>query len=389
MPEGNLIIIGSGLKCIVQFTLEAIAALERADKVFYCVADPATEGFIKEKNKSAVDLYQYYANGRLRYETYILMAEVIMEAVRAGQSVVGVFYGHAGNFVSPSRRAIAIAKSEGYSAKMLPGISAEDCLFADLLIDPSYPGAQTVEATDLLIRSRPILTSSHVIIYQVGVLGQLGFEFGGIKNDKFNHLVQRLLQEYGEGHPVINYKAAISPFSSPTIQRYIISELSNPEVQKTVDACSTFYIPPKALLPISDTATLVSLDKSGSVPLSPPLWWDPLNTSAPTLYGPKEAEVISNEGNHSPPEGYRRYSASPAMQKTVEQLVLDPNALEVYKRSPEVYTTSVHGLEPHEAKALASAKEGTIFSTMHEGLSDSGDTPTVVVVIVILGNHPP
>ena len=35
---------------------------------------------------------------------------------------------------------------------MLPGISAEDCLFADLGFDPAVRGCQTFEATDFLLR---------------------------------------------------------------------------------------------------------------------------------------------------------------------------------------------------------------------------------------------
>lgn len=95
----------------------------------------------------------------------------MVQSTRDGLHVVGFFYGHLGIFVHLSHRAIAIAKSEGYPAQMFPGISAEACLYADLGIDPSYPGAQTLEATDLLVRELVLITSGHVIIYQVGVVG--------------------------------------------------------------------------------------------------------------------------------------------------------------------------------------------------------------------------
>lgn len=99
--------------------------------------------------------------------------------LRKGQNVVGVFYGHPGVFVSPSHRSIAIARKEGYTAKMLPGISAEDCLFADLGIDPSIPGCLTYEATDMLIRNKPLNSSSHLILFQVGCVGITDFNFIG------------------------------------------------------------------------------------------------------------------------------------------------------------------------------------------------------------------
>ena len=99
--------------------------------------------------------------------------------VRKGQNVVGVFYGHPGVFVSPSHRSIEIARMEGFTAKMLPGISAEDCLFADLNIDPAIPGCLTYEATDLLVRKKPFVPSGHLIVYQVGCVGIPDFNFCG------------------------------------------------------------------------------------------------------------------------------------------------------------------------------------------------------------------
>jgi Tetrapyrrole (Corrin/Porphyrin) Methylases len=99
--------------------------------------------------------------------------------VRKGENVVGLFYGHPGVFVSPSHRSIDLAREEGYTATMLPGISAEDCLFADLGIDPSIPGCLTYEATDMLIRNKPLVPSSHLIVYQVGCIGITDFQFNG------------------------------------------------------------------------------------------------------------------------------------------------------------------------------------------------------------------
>jgi Tetrapyrrole (Corrin/Porphyrin) Methylases len=105
----------------------------------------------------------------------------MLRHVRKGENVVGVFYGHPGVFVSPSHRTIALARDEGHVATMLPAISAEDCLFADLDVDPSSAGCVTYEATDLLLSHRSLLPSSHLILYQVGVVGITDFNFNGFK----------------------------------------------------------------------------------------------------------------------------------------------------------------------------------------------------------------
>jgi hypothetical protein len=99
--------------------------------------------------------------------------------LRNGENVVGVFYGHPGVFVSPSHRTIDIARDEGYTVKMLPGISAEDCLFADLGIDSSTPGCLAYEATDMLLCKKPLIPSSHMVLYQVGCVGVADFNFKG------------------------------------------------------------------------------------------------------------------------------------------------------------------------------------------------------------------
>ena len=55
--------------------------------------------------------------------------------------------------------------------KMLPGISAEDYMFADLEFDPCVYGCMTCEATEFLLRNRSLNPSTHNIIWQVGSVG--------------------------------------------------------------------------------------------------------------------------------------------------------------------------------------------------------------------------
>ena len=54
---------------------------------------------------------------------------------------------------------------------MLPGISAEDCLFADLGVDPAEAGCQSYEATRFLERRPAIEPRAALILWQIGVVG--------------------------------------------------------------------------------------------------------------------------------------------------------------------------------------------------------------------------
>ena len=76
MP-GSLTIAGSGIASIAHMTFETIAHLKEADKVYYVVADPATEAFIQANASGPCrDLSGLYGADKSRYDTYVQMAEV-------------------------------------------------------------------------------------------------------------------------------------------------------------------------------------------------------------------------------------------------------------------------------------------------------------------------
>ena len=85
--KGSLVVIGSGIKSVGQFTLEAMSHIKCADKVLFCVADPTTEVFIKDMPSDAMDLYVFYANDKKRYDTYVQMAESCLFYARKGSKV--------------------------------------------------------------------------------------------------------------------------------------------------------------------------------------------------------------------------------------------------------------------------------------------------------------
>ncbi|XP_060068691.1 uncharacterized protein LOC132548816 [Ylistrum balloti] len=242
---GSLTIIGSGIKSVSHFTLESLSELKSANDVFFCVADPVTERFIKRLRPDALDLYVLYDDDKKRIVTYVQMAEFGLHQARKGRHVCMVFYGHGGVFVLPSQRALHIAKKEGIPTKMLAAVSTETCLFADLAVDPSIPGLQTLEATDFLIRNRPINTDFHVVIWQVGCVGDIGFRRKGYHNDHFNILIEKLQEIYGKDYEIIHYIPAHYPIASSKVRNVALCYLLNPEEMKQVTGVSTFYIPPK------------------------------------------------------------------------------------------------------------------------------------------------
>ena len=51
--RGSLVVVGTGIRVIEQTTPEALGAMQRADKLFYLVADPLSDAWVRELNPTA------------------------------------------------------------------------------------------------------------------------------------------------------------------------------------------------------------------------------------------------------------------------------------------------------------------------------------------------
>jgi uncharacterized protein YabN with tetrapyrrole methylase and pyrophosphatase domain len=241
MKKGSLIVIGTGIRTVGHLTMEAIAWMKMADKVLYVVGDPVAEAALRALNDGGAEsIATFYAEGKPRIQTYNEMVDRVLTCVREGLVTCLACYGHPGVFVYPSHEAIRRARSEGYEARMLPGISAEDCLFADLGVDPGIYGCQSFEATDFLLNNRVNDPRSSLVLWQIGVLGDATFKKYYYDLSAFSLLVERLQQIYPATHQVILYEAAVFPGCEPIIQPVPLHALS----PVGLSAGFTLYVPP-------------------------------------------------------------------------------------------------------------------------------------------------
>lgn len=240
MAQGSLTVVGTGIRAVGQVTLEAASWIEKADRVLYHVADPVTENWLKSLNAKHESLGRFYEPHKARIHTYKEMVAHILLHVRQDLNVCVVFYGHPGLFVWASHEAIRQARKEGYGARMLPGVSSTDCLFADLGIDPSISGCQFLEATDFLIRDRILEISGAVVLWQIGVVGDIGYNPEGVDVKKLELLREALERYYGPQHEVIIYEASPFVVCEPRLERIPLSKLA----ECNVTSLSTLFIPP-------------------------------------------------------------------------------------------------------------------------------------------------
>jgi len=252
--QGSLTVVGSGIKSVAHLTLEAQAHIKAADQVLVCAADAVTESYIRELNPRVEDLHVYYGQDRPRRETYRAMADRMKWYVHQGKTVVVVMYGHPGVFVNPTFMAIEELRALGHATQMLPGVSAEDCLIADLQVDPAAHGLQTYEATYFLTRRVVVDVHVPLVLWQVGLIADHGFSRAGFDGRHFDLLQDRLRQMYSDEHEVTVYEAAQHPLARPRVLVRPIGKLTHADLT----AISTLFIPPLcAPEPDTDTVRII------------------------------------------------------------------------------------------------------------------------------------
>jgi Tetrapyrrole (Corrin/Porphyrin) Methylases len=334
-PRGRLVVVGTGITAVAQMTLETVAHIRAADCVFYHATNGVTASQIRALNKNAVDLYQYYGEGKERRATYVEMAELMLRQVRRGETVVGAFHGHPGYFVSPARRALAIAELEGHETLLLAAVSSTDCMFSDLRVDPGVFGSQVMMANLVLRDDIIVSTSGHVVLLQVNAVGDSGFSFRGYRNATLGPFFEKLIQIYGEDQESIYYVAAIFPTFKSDIVARKLGEYRRPEIANRLSS-GILYLPPKGLA----LASLQAAQAFGGKGRRP--------------YGAFESGVISKLDTHVVSKEFIKREASGALYRAMLELGTNAAAQHAFKSSPAEFVKRFDDLSEGERIALIS-----------------------------------
>ena len=237
---GSLTVVGTGIDGGAHLTAEARAVIEAADEVLYVVAEPLTERLLERLNPRARSLGAlHYGDTKPRWETYDEITEALLASVRTGARVCAVFYGHPGILVDASHEAVAQARAEGFATRMLPAISALDCLFADLGLDPARSGLVSFEATALLLyRCQPDVAAT-LVLWQPEIVGELLGAPDG-RGSRLSLLVEYLCRFYPAEHETIVYKASPYSVAGPIVRRVQLGRLTDDQLPRA----SSLVLPP-------------------------------------------------------------------------------------------------------------------------------------------------
>jgi precorrin-6B methylase 1 len=255
MKKGSLTIVGCGIKFMSHLTIEAKAAIACADVLFYLVSEPAMRAWLHAQHPYSLSLASAYEKYPLRQQAYRDITRTLLQAVASEQHVCMVLEGHPVVFAKPALDAVIQASAAGYSTCILPGISAEDYLFAELQIDPGLVGCQSYEATDFLIHKRAFDGCSHLILWQVSVIGLLGNNPDHAHQHGTQILVDYLSHCYDLNHEVILFEGSQYPHMASRKQKIALRHLP----QANISRISTLYVPPARKAPCD----MVMLEKLG------------------------------------------------------------------------------------------------------------------------------
>ena len=244
LKKGSLVCVSTGMKLGAHISPISQSHIENADSVFAVMADGIMQKWVEGMNPNVFNMQQFYQKGKPRSDTYEEMMQAMLSEMRKGKNVVGAFYGHAGVFVTPSHKAIAIAKAEGYYAHMEPGISAEDCLFADCGINPGSLGCANYEATQLVYYQRNIDPTAYLILWQANIVGDRTLIKCATSKEYRQLLVDVLSEHYPLNHEVILYEAPTLAIDIPRIEYITLQNFVSAELK----GHTTLVLPPSKTL---------------------------------------------------------------------------------------------------------------------------------------------
>lgn len=343
---GRLVIAGTGITAVSHMTLETIGHIKAADIVFYHVTNGVAAAYIKKLNPNVVDLLQYFEEEQSRDITYIQIAELMLQKVRARRNVVGIFHGHPGFFVMAARRALTIAEMEGYETHLLPGISSADSLLADLRIDPGVGGLQIAKAGAVLRGEMALATAGNVVLLQIGSVGDNSCNFTGSRRAEIARLFERLTDIYGDQHEAVYYVAAVFPGHNPTIVPRTLAEYRDPSVLSAV-GFGSLYLPP---LGTTWQSTVFSQSLRDG-----------------RAYGELELDAIAKLDAHQERKDQQMTPASRPVLHAMEAIGTDPVAAAQYRLAPVQFLGGYPDLLPDEQEALLKRRPRDLLGVMQRG----------------------
>jgi uncharacterized protein YabN with tetrapyrrole methylase and pyrophosphatase domain len=255
-------IVGLGIVGTHQITREAEEVIRRSRHTFVVSSGYGICEYLETLCERVTDLSYLYEPGMDRLPTYQRMASEVVSAALVEAPVCLASYGHPWVYCYPTTLIHRAAPMLGLHVEVFAGVSAFDTLLVDLGTDVADSGIQMYEATDLLLRRRPLQSDVACVIWQPTVVGDPTCPSGPYAAQQFQPLQDYLLEFYPPEHQVKLVTSKTHPLLRSAVVPLMLGELAT--ALEGTPGVGTLYIPPLADRPVEDHDLLNVMVTSGS-----------------------------------------------------------------------------------------------------------------------------
>lgn len=255
-------IVGTGIVGTHQLTREAEEVIRRSNHTFVIASGYGITEYIESLCPRVTDLGYLYEPGMNRLPTYHRMAAAVVAAAQVEAPVCLATYGHPWVYCYPTTLISRTAPLLGLHVEVFAGISALDTLLVDLGTDIAGSGIQMYEATDLLLRRRPLQNDVACVIWQPTVAGDPTCPSGPYTAGQFQPLQGYLLRFYPGDHEVKLVTSKTYPLIRSSVQVLSLDHLA--VTLEGEPGVGTLYIPGLGARPVEDAELLNVMVTTGS-----------------------------------------------------------------------------------------------------------------------------
>jgi hypothetical protein len=255
----DVAIVGLGIIGVHQLTREAEETIRHCRHTFVADEGFGVVPYLKGICGTVTDLVPLYQRGKHRLDTYRQMAAQVINGALTTPPVCFATYGHPLVYCYPAVLIQRAAKVFNLRIDIFPGISALDALMVDLRLDDAIDGLQMYEATDLLVRRRPLQDDVPCIIWQADVVGEPTYKTRRTSMHRFLPLQNYLLEFYPPRHPITLVHSRTFPLQRSIVETHRMESLAL-ELGNGPQA-GTLYIPPVRRREIADHKLLERISR--------------------------------------------------------------------------------------------------------------------------------
>jgi len=257
----DIAVVGLGIVGTHQITREVEEVIRCCKRTFVIDSGYGITDYLKTVCPSVMSLASLYERGKSRLPTYRKMAAEVVSAALSEKPVCLAAYGHPWVYCYPTTLIKRAAPLLNLHVEVFAGISAFDTLLVDLDTDVAFDGVQMYEATDILLRRRPIQNDVNCIIWQATIVGDPTYPDKPLEVQQFKPLQDYLLKCYPTNHQVTLVISKTFPLLKSIVKRFPLSQLA---VELHVaPPVGTIFIPPVRSRPIHDRELLEKMLSAG------------------------------------------------------------------------------------------------------------------------------